>query len=188
MAVCSRPYSAIEISANLHNKVTKAATAKILKDLHERNQLEGRAAGKQIVYHVHQDPNDAYSPEELAALDTTINELRTNTTTLTATAKTLRSSLSSLNSTLSTADLIANVQALETEKNEIVGRLDTLKAGKAEKVTKKERDEVEKEWKSASMISKRRERIAVDMWKFIEDMVEGKEKREELRESLGLDE
>ncbi|KAF2641413.1 TBPIP-domain-containing protein [Massarina eburnea CBS 473.64] len=184
----NRPYSAIEISANLHNKVTKAATAKILKDLHERNQLQGCAAGKQIVYHIHQDPDDAYTPEKLATLDTTISELRTDTATLTATAKALRSSLSSLNSTLSTADLIANVQALEAEKNEILYRLETLKAGKVKKVTRKERDEVEKEWKTATTASKRRVKIAVDMWKLIEDMVDGKEKREELREALGLDE
>lgn len=48
----NRPYSATDISSNLKNRVTKAAAAKLLKDLHERNEIEGRAAGKQIVYHV----------------------------------------------------------------------------------------------------------------------------------------
>lgn len=47
----NRPYSATDISANLKNRVTKAAAAKLLKDMHERNEIEGRAAGKQIVYH-----------------------------------------------------------------------------------------------------------------------------------------
>ena len=47
----NRPYSATDISANLKNRVTKAAAAKLLKDLHERNEIEGKAAGKQIVYH-----------------------------------------------------------------------------------------------------------------------------------------
>lgn len=47
----NRPYSATDISANLKNRVTKAAAAKLLKDLHERGELEGRASGKQIVYH-----------------------------------------------------------------------------------------------------------------------------------------
>lgn len=65
----NRPYSAIDVSANLHNKVTKgafretqrrcemlllmqvkltyevAAAAKILKDLHEQKLIEGRTAG-----------------------------------------------------------------------------------------------------------------------------------------------
>jgi len=48
----NRPYSATDISSNLKNRVTKAAAAKLLKDMHERNDIEGRAAGKQIVYHV----------------------------------------------------------------------------------------------------------------------------------------
>lgn len=47
----NRPYSATDISANLKNRVTKAAAAKLLKDMHERKEIEGRAAGKQIVYH-----------------------------------------------------------------------------------------------------------------------------------------
>lgn len=47
----NRPYSAIDVSTNLKNRVTKAAAAKLLKDMHERKEIEGRAAGKQIVYH-----------------------------------------------------------------------------------------------------------------------------------------
>jgi 26S proteasome regulatory subunit (ATPase 3-interacting protein) len=47
----NRPYSATDISANLKNRVTKAAAAKLLKDMHERHEIDGRAAGKQFVYH-----------------------------------------------------------------------------------------------------------------------------------------
>lgn len=47
----NRPYSATDISSNLKNRVTKAAAAKLLKDMHERKEIEGRAAGKQLVYH-----------------------------------------------------------------------------------------------------------------------------------------
>ena len=47
----NRPYSATDISANLKNRVTKAAATKLLKDMHERTEIEGKAAGKQIVYH-----------------------------------------------------------------------------------------------------------------------------------------
>lgn len=47
----NRPYSATDISANLKNRVTKAAATKLLKDLHERAEIDGKAAGKQIVYH-----------------------------------------------------------------------------------------------------------------------------------------
>ena len=47
----NRPYSASDISSNLKNRVSKAAAAKLLKDMHERKEIEGRAAGKQLVYH-----------------------------------------------------------------------------------------------------------------------------------------
>jgi hypothetical protein len=81
-----------------------------------------------------QNAAEACTTEQLAELDTKILDLRAQTTTLLATAKTLRSTLSSLNSTLSTADLIANVHALETEEAAILARLDGLKKGKAKKV------------------------------------------------------
>lgn len=47
----NRPYSASDISSNLHNKVSKAKADKILKDLHESGKIAGKAAGKQCVYH-----------------------------------------------------------------------------------------------------------------------------------------
>ncbi|KAH3906404.1 hypothetical protein HBH56_203210 [Parastagonospora nodorum] len=184
----NRPYSAIDVSANLHNKVTKAAAAKVLKDLHEQKQIEGRPAGKQIVYHAIQDPSDSCTPEQLSALDTLTTDLRNKTVHLTSTAKTLRSSLSSLNSSLSTVDLVSSVHALEAEKAEILARLQSLKEGRAKKVTKEQREEVEREWKRACAVAKRRERVCGEVWGYIEDQVPDKEARGELREGLGLDE
>ncbi|KAJ4290948.1 hypothetical protein N0V90_010144 [Kalmusia sp. IMI 367209] len=182
------------------------AAAKILKDLHERGEIEGRVAGKkspalhssarssrcagkQIVYHVIQNPEDSFTPEHLAAMDTTTTELRASTTALQATAKSLRTQLSSLNSTLSTADLVASVQALEVEKSDVLIRLENLRAGKAKKVTKRERDEVEREWKKWTGVARKRQKISKDAWDMIEDFVEGdKERKAEIRERLGLDE
>jgi 26S proteasome regulatory subunit (ATPase 3-interacting protein) len=47
---------------------------------------------------------------------------------------------------------------------------------------------VEKEWKVARGVAKRRERIAREMWGYIAEQVQEKEEREALREKLGLDE
>ncbi|KAF2201885.1 Tat binding protein 1-interacting [Delitschia confertaspora ATCC 74209] len=184
----NRPYSASDISANLHNKVTKAAAAKILKDLHERREIEGRAAGKQIVYHALQDPTDGFTAEQSAGIDERIKTLRAETTAALTTAKTLRSTLSSINSTLSTADLFSSISTLETEKAEITERLKTLKEGKAKKVTSGEKNRIEKEWKMWKGIAGRREKIVKEVWRVIEDVLpEGMEKGE-VRENLGLDE
>lgn len=183
----NRPYSAIDVSANLHNKVTKAAAAKVLKELHEQKQIEGRSAGKQIVYHAIQDPAASCTPDQLTALDTQTTDLRNQTVQLAATAKMLRSSLSALTSELSTAELLASVAALESERVEIRTRLESLKQGKAKKVTQEQREEVEREWVRCARVARKREKIARSCWGFVEDMVQDGERREELRESLGLD-
>jgi 26S proteasome regulatory subunit (ATPase 3-interacting protein) len=78
------------------------------------------------------------------------------------------------------------VQALEAEKSEIRARLESLKAGKATRVTKEQREEVEREWKRCGAVARRREKVARGMWIYIEDAVE-KEQRGEVREMLGLD-
>lgn len=134
-----------------------------------------------------QDASDSCTPQQLAALDTQITDLRNQTANLTATAKTLRSTLSSLNSTLSTADLISDVHALESAKSEVLARLESLRAGKAKKVSKQERESVEKEWKKTVAVAKKREKIAGEMWKLIADQLPDDEKREELREAFDLD-
>jgi 26S proteasome regulatory subunit (ATPase 3-interacting protein) len=46
----NRPYSATEISSNLHNAVTKARTDKLLKEMFERGEIAGKASGKQWVF------------------------------------------------------------------------------------------------------------------------------------------
>ncbi|KAF2827333.1 Tat binding protein 1-interacting [Ophiobolus disseminans] len=198
----NRPYSAIDVSANLHNKVTKTAAAKVLKDLHEQKKIHGCPAANRLPRHpgtllfhpkaqqtltLIQDPTLTCTPEQLAALDTTTTSLRNQTIQLIATAKILRSTLSSLNSELSTADLVASVAGLESEKAEILSRLESLKQGKAKKVTKEQREQVEREWKKAGSVARKREKVARECWRFIEDRVMDGEAREELRESLGLD-
>jgi 26S proteasome regulatory subunit (ATPase 3-interacting protein) len=128
------------------------------------------------------------TPEQLAAADAQTADLRTQTATLQATAKSLRSSLAALNSTLSTADLVRSVQVLDAEKTEIEARLDSLRAGRAKKVTPQERAEGERMWKVCGAAKMRRERIAREMWQMIEDGVPDVDKRVELREAMGLDE
>ena len=46
----NRPYSATEISSNLHNAVSKTRTDKLLKEMFERGEIGGRASGKQWVF------------------------------------------------------------------------------------------------------------------------------------------
>lgn len=66
-------------------------------------------------------------------------------------------------------------------------RLETLKAGSAKKVTKKEREEIEDSWRKWKGVTGKRERISLDMWMLIEDCLPDAEKKAETREALGLD-
>jgi 26S proteasome regulatory subunit (ATPase 3-interacting protein) len=79
------------------------------------------------------------------------------------------------------------VHALETEEAAILARLDGLKKGKAKKITESEREAIEKEWKKSGSVAKKREKIAVEMWKIIADLLPDKEAQEEHREMFDLD-
>lgn len=50
----NRPYSAKEISENIKaaktGVISQSAAQKLLKDLHERKEIDGKAAGKSSVY------------------------------------------------------------------------------------------------------------------------------------------
>lgn len=84
--------------------------------------------------------------------------------------------------------MLSNISLLESEKAEIVTRLHGLKAGHAVKVTPEERENVEIKWRVMKAASSRREKIAKEFWKMVEEGTESKEMREELREGWGLDE
>lgn len=47
----NRPYSATDVSSNLHNKVTKTKTDKILKELAEEGKIVGKNTGKAWIFH-----------------------------------------------------------------------------------------------------------------------------------------
>ncbi|KAG9197256.1 hypothetical protein G6514_001948 [Epicoccum nigrum] len=184
----NRPYSAIEISANLRNKVTKATTVKLLKDLQEQKLIEVRASGKSMVYHAAQSPDDAVTPEQLAEYDARVRTLNAKTTELQSLAKTLRATLASLSNSLSTADILSHISSLEREKADMMTRLDSLRAGHTRKVAPEERENIERVWKVMKGVSARREKIAKEFWKTVEEVTESREMREELREGWGLDE
>ncbi|KAK8197044.1 Tat binding protein 1-interacting protein-domain-containing protein [Phyllosticta capitalensis] len=184
----NRPYSANDVSANLHNKVTKAAATKLLKELSDKELLICRAAGKQLVYHVPQTADDAATPEHLAALDTQVNTLKTNTASALAEAKTLRSTISTLGATVPLSDLRASVQILEQEVQETEERLAGLRGGEVVPVSAEEREALDAQLRKFKRAEKARKKIVKEMWATIVDGVGDKEALAELRERLGLDE
>ncbi|KFY36721.1 hypothetical protein V494_04995 [Pseudogymnoascus sp. VKM F-4513 (FW-928)] len=143
----NRPYSATEISSNLHNAVTKARTDKLLKEMFERGEIAGKASGKQWVFWGLQDPNATSTPAELALADTQIATLREALPILKSELKSASSALSTLRSAPTTDALRDAVRTLESEKRSKEERLTVLRAGSTKPICLGEREKVETEWR-----------------------------------------
>ncbi|KAK2757864.1 hypothetical protein FQN54_004270, partial [Arachnomyces sp. PD_36] len=160
----SRPYSAIDISANLHQKVTKAYAAKALKEMHDRKEIEGRVSGKQTVYHAIQDPADDASAESLAAIDKELEGIKEEIVAGKAREKALKTELTMLNSRVSTADLRQGVSNLEGERERVLIRLSTMRSSTVQPVRAEEKMRVEKEWRVWKRHVNVRKRICKELW------------------------
>lgn len=132
-----------------------------------------------MVYHALQDPKDAASLEDLAAMDKTINELRDQIANSKGQEKTLQTNLAAANATVSAEDLRAHVVTLESEKEEALDRLRPLRAGTVTPISIQEQVAVDKTWNEWARNAIRRKMICMELWGFCtEDMEEGDMKRD----------
>ncbi|MCJ1358118.1 MAG: hypothetical protein MMC33_008116 [Icmadophila ericetorum] len=199
---------AIDISANLHNKVTKAYTAKALKELQDQNLIAGKTAGekmpykadgvygidqgsffsgKQSVYHAIQEAKDNASAEEIAAMDKEIADLREKISTSKGLEKIMKAQLTTLNTTMSIQDLKNGILIAKTTKHALLERLALLRSGNAKPVSAEEKEEADHAWKVWSRHAAVRKKICMDVWDYAtEELPEGKTK-EELWEERGLE-
>lgn len=136
-------------------------------------------SGKQLVYHAVQDPADAMSLNDLAAMDKEIATLRDGIAAARANEKLLRANLISVNATLSTDELRSTVILLGHEKKEILGRLGRLRSGNVKPVLPEEKEAVDREWMQWSRKAAGRKKICLELWEFCtEEVAEGKTKEE----------
>lgn len=185
---------------------TLAYAAKALKELHESQVIAGKGAGtftcqdsltgkspisvnagKQWVYHAVQDPDDAMSLEDLAAMDKEIADVRETIATAKANEKLMRANLISVNATLSTEELGSNVSLLELEKNEMVARLGALRSGNVKPVLPEEKEMVDRAWREWSRKASSRKKICMELWAVSTEEMEPGKRKEELWEELGLE-
>ncbi|TAQ83119.1 hypothetical protein B7494_g8558 [Chlorociboria aeruginascens] len=188
LKVQNRPYSATEVSANLHGKVTKTVADKLLKEMMNRELIMGKGTngdnkGSQWVFWALQVPSDTATPAELIAMDETINSLRTAIPILKSELKSLSSRLSTLKSALTTSELQSKIQAMERENQEKRVKLEELKTGAVTQVTKEEMERAEKEW--AYWTKKRKERKG--LFEGLEYVLLEGMTREEIWERAGIE-
>ncbi|KAJ5667953.1 Chitin synthase activator (Chs3) [Penicillium maclennaniae] len=173
---------AIEVSANLHNKVTKgeryrptsllqhdldvspAQAAKILRVLHQDEKIEERVAGKQSVYHAVQDSSQKITPETLAALSQEIEQLQDQLSSIKEKEKNVRASLAALEAKPRLSVLRQDIQQLEEEKKVIQHRLESLHNSEMVQLSLEERSKREDEWRRWQRHAAIRSRICRDLW------------------------
>ncbi|APA13463.1 predicted protein [Sclerotinia sclerotiorum 1980 UF-70] len=145
----NRPFSAGDVSGNLHGKVTKTLTDKLLKELSNSGLINGKGTngdgkGSQWVYWALQSPS-TLSPEELAAMDTEIENLRARIPELRMDVKKLNIKLGGLEKELGIGELKERIERLEEGKREKEERLRGLREGGVKVVKKEEVERVARE-------------------------------------------
>ncbi|KAI5789879.1 Tat binding protein 1-interacting protein-domain-containing protein [Pyronema domesticum] len=169
----NRPYSAVDISSNLHNAVTKTTAAKLLKEMHESGQIEGRVSGKAVVYHVIQDPKESATEEDLKAIDEEVEVIKQETLTLKSQLKEVQSSLASLKTTPSVASLNESIYQLEKEVKEMEAQLSVLEAGATKPINPVEKAKADKEYKRIEGQYLKRQKQFKLFWGTLLDAMEG---------------
>ncbi|KAK2747300.1 hypothetical protein FQN57_002198 [Myotisia sp. PD_48] len=187
----NRPYSAIDISANLHNKVTKTYAVKALKGMHERKLIDGKISGKQLVYHAVQEASEEVTAEELANMDQSIEELRKKLGNTKTQEKVLKARLATLESRVSTTELLEQIRSLEDKLAGSAERLAALRqTGQvvSRSMTEEEKECITKEWKLRRGQAMARKRICKEMWCRCTEVLPDKVgSRQEFWETLGLE-
>ena len=136
--------------------------------------------GKQIIYHTIQDPKDAASLEELAAMDQEIATLRESITTAKANEKLLKANLAAVNATVSTDELRSQITVLDMKKVEILDRLGSLQSGNVKPVSTEEKEEANKMWILWSSKAASRKRICMEMWSYCTEQLPEDQTKEDL--------
>ena len=135
--------------------------------------------GKQIVYHALQDPQDTASMEGLAAMDQEIHELREKITGAKSQERLLRANLIALNATTSLEDLRVSAITLESEKQKVLARLESLRSGSVTPVSARDKAVADEEWKEWVRKAHTRKKICMELWDFCtEELQEGQTKQD----------
>ncbi|KAE8348954.1 Tat binding protein 1-interacting protein-domain-containing protein [Aspergillus coremiiformis] len=183
----NRPYSATDVSANLHNKVTKSHAAKVLRDLYQKKEIEGRISGKQMVYHSLQNASDETTLKAAVLLDNKLQQLQGQLTGLKAYAKRTRGELTTVCTTPLPSNIRQIINQLEQERETIIAKMVQVQGVNVAHVKKEDQVDTKKEWRRWRKRVNTRRRICHDLWRGCLEVVDEDMSGEEFWESLGLE-
>eukprot|EP01089_Gocevia_fonbrunei_P006925 TRINITY_DN17938_c0_g1_i1.p1 TRINITY_DN17938_c0_g1~~TRINITY_DN17938_c0_g1_i1.p1 ORF type:complete len:229 (-),score=61.58 TRINITY_DN17938_c0_g1_i1:41-727(-) len=137
----NRPYNAQTIFLNLHNAVTKTATANACADLAAKGVLVEKIKGKQKIYWVSQDDLECLDPDALRQLDEESVTLREELKNLQSEVNSLSSETSALSSELTEEQLDAEIERLTEENEGLDEKLTSLTDG-SDLVTPEQKEKI----------------------------------------------
>ncbi|KAJ5152869.1 uncharacterized protein N7482_009347 [Penicillium canariense] len=141
-----------------------AQAAKVLRELHQKREIEGRPAGKQIVYHALQESSDSTSPEAIAALGQEIEKLQDEFSAVKADEKKARAALAALEAKPRLSALRKDIRRLQEERDAAQGRLGKLSGDGQLQISLEERAQLERDWKQWQRHATVRRRICRELW------------------------
>ncbi|KAJ1668527.1 PSMC3 interacting protein [Coemansia sp. RSA 1813] len=155
----NRPYSANDISSQLHGKVSPAQAKKILNDLADDGRIQRKVNGKQQIFYPNQSDIDVPSIEEAEEEAEKIKELEDQVETLKSENKVLASRLQGLNNALTDDQMRERIAKLSNEIKENDERLEHLRSGEVISPEEKSKIETEhatmvKHWKARKRMFK----------------------------------
>ncbi|KAJ5726462.1 uncharacterized protein N7483_007819 [Penicillium malachiteum] len=139
----------------------KAQAAKVLKELHRKKKIEERTA---VVYHAIQDSSQSVTPEDIATLNESIENLQNELTTIKTDDKKVRATLASFEGKPLLSDLRQDIQRLQEERDTLQERLGDQAASDEVHLSMKERENLENEWKEWQRHATLRRRMCRDLW------------------------
>ncbi|WWC58071.1 uncharacterized protein I303_100606 [Kwoniella dejecticola CBS 10117] len=117
MKETNRPFANADVSANLKNKVPKAAAVKVLATLAEKGQLSVKPYGKQLIYLYNQSLLDVLDPGDLASLDKEIKGTKDELEEKRKELKILQTTLSSKEALPKTKDLAKEIERVQADND-----------------------------------------------------------------------
>jgi 26S proteasome regulatory subunit (ATPase 3-interacting protein) len=154
----NRPFSAGDISSNLHNAVSKASVQKILQQLTENGQVVCKTYGKQSIYVIKQESDQIPSKEELQRIDEDIAGLKQEVDALSSEVKQLSSVLNGLTASMTTEQVKEKLERIREENKQYASKLEVLRAGTV-MVDADEKKRVEEDYERYRQAWKSRKRM-----------------------------
>ncbi|KAJ2450912.1 hypothetical protein EV183_003971 [Coemansia sp. RSA 2336] len=125
----NRPYSANDISSQLHGLVSPAQAKKVLNDLADEEKIQRKANGKQQIFYAVQTSIEVPSAEEAEEEEEAIKDLEQQLGQAKDQNKLLSSRLQGLNNALTDDQMRERIATLGAEIKQNEERLQQLRAG-----------------------------------------------------------